>query len=344
LAKAALLAFVAVAACSGPAPGVTASSWPEADALFRADPRWLGGDGAYTVDLGGERTLWLFGDTFLAREPGGSASDALFLRNTVAVQTGRDPSRALMAFFWGTADDGAPRSFVAQDGLDWFWPGGGARIGGTLLLFYGRIRTPAGDPSGFESVGWRAFVIDDPDDDPSAWAMRDAILPVDTGGIHPGTALLLRDGYLYAYAERGDVEHDVYLVRWVAADAGGGDLSSPEWWCGDEWSRACSGDPGVVVPQGAPELSVQPGGTLAPLVMVQTEGVGAATMALRTAAAPEGPWTGPQSFFRPPESREGGTDVYAGKAHAGLLGADLVATYVPADLYRPRFVRVSYPR
>jgi hypothetical protein len=342
-ANAAPLALVTLAACSGGAPGVTASGWPEADALFHADPRWLGADGAYTVDLGGDRTLWLFGDTFLAREPGGSAADAFFLRNTVAVQTGRDPSDALMAFFWGVDDDGTPRSFVAQDGADWFWPGGGARLGGELLLFFGRIRTPPGDPSGFESTGWRAIVVDDPDDDPSAWTMHDAITP-DTGGIHPGTAVLVDGGYLYAYAEKSDVNHDVYLVRWAVAGAAGGDLSSPEWWCGGGWSPACSGGPGVVVPEGAPEFSVQPGGSFAPFVLVQTEGFGAATLALRTAAAPEGPWSGPQSFFRPPESREGDADVYAGKAHAGLVGADLVATYVPADLYRPRFVRVSYPR
>jgi hypothetical protein len=96
-----LAAFAALAAvaCSGSAPAVTASSWLEADALFFADPRWLGADAAYTVDLGAERTLWLFGDTFLATTPGGTRSDAFFLRNSAAIQTGRDPSHALMAFY-----------------------------------------------------------------------------------------------------------------------------------------------------------------------------------------------------------------------------------------------------
>jgi hypothetical protein len=175
-------ALIPLLACAGDVPPVTASSWPEADRLFHADPRWLGADGAYTVDLGGERTLWMFGDTFLARVPGGTTDGAFFLRNTVAVQTGRDPSRALMAFFWGTDRDGGPRSFIAQDGAEWFWPGGGARLGAALLLFYGRVRTPSGDTSGFEAAGWRAIVVDDPDDDPSAWTMHDARTP-DTGDI-----------------------------------------------------------------------------------------------------------------------------------------------------------------
>jgi hypothetical protein len=311
-----------LASCAGDAPAVTAGNWPEADALFHADPRWLGGDGAYTVDLGSDRTLWLFGDTFLAREPGGTRDDALFLRNSAALQTGRDPSSALMAFFWGADDSGDPRSLVEEDGPDWFWPGGGARIGSALLLFYGRIHAPDGDPSG--------------------WTMHDAKMPSSQGDVYPGNAVVLLNDYLYAYAEKSDVWHDVYLVRWPAIDAERGDLSLPQWWCDGSWSSSCAGGPSVVVPHAASELSVQPGGSLAAFVMVQTEGVGAATLALRTAPSLVGPWSEPQSFFRPPESRDGHTDVYAGKAHPGLLGADLVATYVAADLYYPRFVRVTY--
>src|SRR5277367_3680573 len=118
----AVLVAVLAVSCRGDVPGVTASNWPEADALFHADPRWLGADGAYTVDLGGDRTLWLYGDTFLAREAGGTRADALFLRNSAAVQTGRDPSHAVMAFYWGKDDRGDPQSFVGEDGDEWFWP------------------------------------------------------------------------------------------------------------------------------------------------------------------------------------------------------------------------------
>ncbi len=332
---------ILIVSCKGDAPAVAASNWPDADALFHADPRWLGADGAYSVDLGGDRTLWLFGDTFLASHPGGTRADAYFLRNSVAIQTGRDPSNAFMAFYWGADANGNPQSFVEQDGDDWFWPGGGARIGESLILFYGRIATPSGDPSGFQEIGWRALIVDDLNDEPSAWTIHDATIP-DTGDLHPGNGVLLDGDELYAYAEKNDTWHDVYLVRWLASSAARGDLSSPEWWSGGSWSESRESAV-VVVPAGAPELSVQADGVLAPFVMVQTEGFGAATLALRTAPAPEGPWSGPQTFFRPPESHEGGgQDVYAGKAHPGLTGADLIATYVASSLYYPRFVRVSY--
>jgi hypothetical protein len=334
-----LIGVAALAACTHDAPLVSATLWPAADAIFHGDPRWRGADGAYTVDLGSNRTLWLFGDTFIA-----AAGDSrVMVRNSAAVQTGRDPTRAIMGFYWGTHDDGSPRSLLAEDGSDWFWPGGGARLGGSLVLFYGRTRTPAGDSTGFEGAGWRAVVVDDPDDAPSAWTMHDATAPSDSFDVQLGTAVLVYEGHLYAYGTRGAL-HDVLLARWAVDDAAHGDLSNPEWWSGgDGWKTHDAANPATVIGAGAPEFSVSVGGRLAPFVLVQSEGYDATTLALRVADAPEGPWSDATSFFRPPESFEDEAFVYAGKAHAELSGADLVATYVPGALYYPRFVRITYP-
>ena len=40
-------------------------NWPAADSLFLHDNYWIGGDGAYSIDLGDERVLWLFGDSWI---------------------------------------------------------------------------------------------------------------------------------------------------------------------------------------------------------------------------------------------------------------------------------------
>jgi hypothetical protein len=162
--------------------------------MFHSDERWLGADGAYSVDLGGDRTLWLFGDTYLAKDLSRSRDNSYFLRNTVGVQTGRDPSHALCAFYWGVDANGGPRSFIDQDGSDWFWPQGGARIGSVLLLFWSRVRTPADDPSGFEQTAWRVLVVDDPDDEPTAWTIHDAKLPVDLAGVSFAGAVMVDGG------------------------------------------------------------------------------------------------------------------------------------------------------
>src|SRR5207249_6485136 len=149
--------------------------WPEADQLFRSDPRWLGSDDAYSVPLGDDRTLWLFGDTFV---DGSTRRDAAFVRNSIGIQHGNDPTRASIEFGWGRARDGS--FFEAPDGV-WYWPLHGARIGGRLVLFMMQVRSPAGGDGAtgewrrpgalgfFEVFGWAALRLDNPDDEPSQW-------------------------------------------------------------------------------------------------------------------------------------------------------------------------------
>lgn len=138
--------FLACSACKtgaglGSAPiKLSVSSWPEADALFRKDPRWLGGDGAFSVDLGGERTLWLFGDSFVATSAANERAESKMVRNSIAVQTGRDPAAADIVFHWRQSD-GAPASFFAEDGAAWFWPMHGLRLETGLLLVLSRCAT-----------------------------------------------------------------------------------------------------------------------------------------------------------------------------------------------------------
>ncbi|MBF0531153.1 MAG: hypothetical protein HQK55_18175, partial [Deltaproteobacteria bacterium] len=58
---------------------ILTQAWPEADRMFHSDPLWLGGDGAGSVDLGGGRVLWLFGDSFVTDQPGTNRQDADFI-------------------------------------------------------------------------------------------------------------------------------------------------------------------------------------------------------------------------------------------------------------------------
>jgi hypothetical protein len=51
----------------------------------------LGSDGAFSIDLGNGRTLWLFGDTLVVKKAGDTRKTAAFLHNTVAIQSGYDP-------------------------------------------------------------------------------------------------------------------------------------------------------------------------------------------------------------------------------------------------------------
>jgi hypothetical protein len=337
---------------AGASPKATAAAWPEADALFHADPRWLGGDVAYSVDLGAGRVLWLFGDTFVATTPAHRRSESTMVRNSVAIQTGYDPSHATIAFRWGERG-GIPAAFFAGEGDHWFWPASGVIVEGRLVLFLSRVaRSDRG--LGFRLDGWAAVRVDNPADDPSAWSSSALSTPASRRGVTFGEAVLVRGGLLYAFGAEDDGDHAVYLVRWPASAVGRRDLSKPEWWTPSGWVEEASL---TVLPEplfrpGSTELSVQPDPSGQGWIELQTVGFGAATLCARRAPDLVGPWSAPLPVYTPPESSGSGVLVYAGKGHPELQGADLVATYVAnaasfaalvddVRLYYPRFVRMS---
>ena len=59
--------------------------------MFHRDPEWLGGDDAYSVDLGDGRVAWFFGDSFVAPTTPGERRGTTMVRNSVGLQTGYDP-------------------------------------------------------------------------------------------------------------------------------------------------------------------------------------------------------------------------------------------------------------
>jgi len=154
---AAVLLLAATLLLTACAPKITieAERWPEADALFEQNPRWLEADAAFSVDLGDERTLWLFGDTFVGRSEGSDRSDSRMVRNTIGVQTGRDPTNATMAFAWREAA-GEPASFFPESGDEWIWPGQGIRRDEGLTLFASTVG-PSSEGLGFRETAscWR---------------------------------------------------------------------------------------------------------------------------------------------------------------------------------------------
>lgn len=341
-----VLAAIAALSCAPDAPPMHATLWPEADALFHGDARWIGGDGAYSIALGGERTLWLFGDSFIASTPRRVRRESRMIRNSIAIQTGLDPSRAFLQFHWRDADKQAESFFPEPDGK-WLWPAAGIRLDDVLLLFLERVRTPEGDPTGFEGAGWTARLIENPDEDPLSWRIVEPKLP-STSGPQLGEAVVREGEHLYVYATDG-ATHTVTVARYAVADARAGDLTKPAWWTGDGY--AVGGTPETVLGIGAPEFSVHRDAALGKLVMVDSQGYGTTTIAIRVADQHEGPWSRPRDVMRPPESHIPGRFNYAAKGHPELFGADLVVTYVPSTfdpppealedaLYYPRFVRL----
>lgn len=340
---------------TAPAPSiVTAEQWPAADRMFRSDPRWLGSDDASSVPLGDGRTLWLFGDTFVAGSGGADRRQATFIHNSVGVQTGPDPAAASIVFAWGMRDD-VPASLFPEPPRAWLWPLHGIVSAGRLLLFFMVVRsiriggTGSIDewrefgPLGFFRVtGWVARAVSNPHAPPEEWS-PEPLRFLAPPGIIMGASLLEHDGFVYAYG--WDDDKHVYVARWPHEEM------EPEWWSRDGWRSGPDVGPTPVIDEGATEFSVHRDDSTGLFCHVQARGLRGARLAARWAEHPEGPWSEPHDLFAPDESRRDDAFVYAGKAHPELTGASIVATYASnadADvtlsdptLYYPRFVRIG---
>jgi hypothetical protein len=335
-------------------PCFEASAWREADLLFVRDPHWVGGDGAFSVDLGNDRTLWLFGDTFI--DPSGSHTreGSRMVRNTVAIQTGKDPSRAKMVFYWGRTADGRPDSFFPADGSHWFWPTDGIRLGDRLVLFLGRL-SGTGEGLGFTGAGWRAVMVENPDDEPPRWRVRPLKTRENILGVGASSPVRL-GGRIYAFGAQDQVHSSpLHVMRWTEDDVRKGNLLEPEWWAGTRvgWVADSSLAPRWPVLENGLGVNIHYDTVTRRFLQVQTSAFGAADVTIRSASDLTGPWTAQRMIYRPSEFYQPDIMIYAAVAHPELSGADLVLTYSTNSfrlfedhtggslIYYPRFIRLA---
>jgi hypothetical protein len=327
--------------------------WPEADALFRSNPKWLGSDDAYSVDLGNGRTLWLFGDTFISRSFLNTRRLSTMIRNSVAVQSGYDPSMASIEFSWRT-QKGKPTSFFPEDGETWFWPGHGIALNGQLFVFLMATRSTSGG-IGFEHTGWRAVSITNPEAPPSEWHLQWLETPENPYGLIVSGSVIRVGEVVLAFSVK-EPEHTIHLVRWPVAQVMDGDLTQPQWWAGEEsgWvaQQELAEPPQALFSEGQSEFSIHYEPLLDRYLEIQTVGFGKADVGYRLSGSPAGTWAPLERFYRPEEYQIPDILIYAAKAHPQLEGADVVLTYATNivgygrlvarnDVYYPRFLRAS---
>jgi hypothetical protein len=334
----------------------TATSYPEGNELFRGT-RWRGSDDASSVDLGDGRTLWLFGDTFVADEGVDTRVGSHFVNNTVGVQTGLDPATATIEFGWEDTPSGPKPFFPNEDAQHYFWPYHGVRLGDRVLVFCMLVGPPSGEKSDsgvwdvvpFTVDDWRAFWIDGIDGPVAEWT----VTPVTERPAAPGllgARVLLDDGWLYVWSYRAGVG---YLARFDAATVSAGDLTGPLWWDGSGWSADVA-QAVPALPSATTEGSVHrwhDGRYLH--IDVHSFGVPETGVQIRWADRPEGPWSERVEVFRIPEASRETVIAYAGKGHPELGGPGLLVTYATntgglddliwndESLYYPNFIRVD---
>jgi hypothetical protein len=165
-------------AAAGPIVFAEARPAPQMNALFEQKDNWIGGDGAYSVVLTPERTLWLFSDTWVGSVRAGKRTNATIVNNTLALQDGRGAG-AKLEFIIRHDAAGKPAAFLTpEDKRGWFWLQSGACIEKRLFLFLTQVeRTDEKSVFGFRQVGQWLGVVTNALDPPTAWRVEQRKLP-----------------------------------------------------------------------------------------------------------------------------------------------------------------------
>jgi len=331
---------------------IQVEAWPEADKLFHSNSNWLGGDDAYSIDLGDQRVLWLFGDSFIATSSSHTRKQSVLVNNSVAIESGYDPSHASIQFYWRT-QNGKPLSFFPGNQGTWYWPGHGIVVRDKLFIFLITVRETH-EGLGFELTGWTIVAVPNFRSPPSQWELRFVQTPASKFHFFPSGPILRASDFIYAFSYQ-DPGFNISLVRWPVADVENEDFSRPEWWNGKAgWvlQKDLGQAPAKLAGDGQAEFTVSYQPDLKQFLMIQVDGAGRADIAFRRADALTGPWTPLQAFYRPTEYQIPDIMIYAAKAHPELRGSQLVLTYATnkfklqevlatPDLYYPRFLKAS---
>lgn len=337
---------------------------PECNARFLNTNGWTGADVASTVPLDGERTLWLFGDTWIGPVISNRHTHATMVNNTVAVQQGRDLATAQLDFFWRHQTNGQPAAlFTPADGRGYFWPVSGLYVANRLHIIAAQIESTGGTGAfAFRGLGHWLLTVTNASAPPNEWRTVQQKIPFGlesaTRHITFGAAILRHDGWVYIYGcdeDRGNghfPRKHAIVARAPATTIE--DFGKWQFWGDGAW-RDKAEQATRLFDQAADEYSVNWIPVLRRFVAICTPNGLSAEIHLRQASSPCGPWSAPVPIYRCPEfAQHPGDFCYAAKGHPEISGTnDLVVTYATntgdfwfgaahADIYVPRCIRIRF--
>lgn len=322
--------------------------------LMASDPRWVGGDGAFSVPLEGGGHLWLFGDTWLA-----TPNDGINLvSNTLGIQSG--PCDGPIIAFWREEAGRPAAAFSPGDGRGWLWPAGGLCLEGYLHLFFHQMerREPGGAwdffPRGTELI--RVMGCRGP---PEAWGLDRVTLPWGEEKFLLGSAPIIVGSHVLAYGSRPTGStREIVLARIHVRDLL--ELRMERWEYFEGYGQAPSWTSSVTRARGlfhgiGTEFTViqRPDGQW--ICLYSPDGI-SPEVHLRRAPHPHGPWGHPVRLYRcPEEEKDPNLYCYGAKLHPQCMGDDrkgLWITYTVntkdsspprGDEAKPRWVLITCP-
>jgi len=346
------------------AVNISIQTVPEYDTAFERTDGWTGADGAYSVALAKDITLWLFSDTWVGPVVDGRHKGATMVNNSVAIQRGPRPTKDNVKFYWGKGENAKPEALIKPaDGVGWFWIFDGVVADGKLYLFLTQI-VKAGRKGVFnfkQTATWLGE-IDNPMDEPTNWRIKQHKIPFgrysEQGNTFVGSAAMGRDKLIYLYGVKEDWSKGFggrsMILTAVRIEETMTDFAAWRFLSRGEWVHDISAATGFLDGIAAEySVSFQPG--IRKFVMIYTENGMSKNILMRTSPMPVGPWSPPQKIYECPEDDWHDTYFcYAAKGHPEISAEDeLIVTYVcnsmdfrqmakDARIYRPRFLRIKF--
>ncbi len=308
---------------------------------------WYGGDGAYSIVLDEQRTLWVFGDTFASADKGRKdrGNMDVVMGTTLAVSTCSTDQKFSIQYFLKKKNG----KFVSSFGQgEWLWPQDPFIARGTLylplLIIVGLPDSPP--PFNFKIAGHKiARITDFKANDPHQW-------PVDyldwTNALAPGiealaTTSVVYNDYVYFYPLYRYSKNNINISGNIVARISIDHLDNPagcfEYWTRDGvWQKNFKpGEAKIIFPDTVSEMSVRYHAQDQEWTAVYLSPHNKGNQLLySTAISPEGPWSPPAVLMDAiaevdPASPlyDPYTFCYAGKEHRQFAqNRDFVITYV----------------
>ncbi len=205
---------------------------------------WLGADSAYSIPLGGGRTLWLFGDTFVGNQNATTRQQRTGMpRNSVGVAQCAN-GHCAMQYYWSSMYTPNPRSFFDTRTAEWYWPMDGFVWNGKLYLMLMRMRAQGSGAFGFAFSGVSMVTVPNYTAPPDQWQVSYQTVVTGATAI-PGTSIVVGQGangnpypadpkgaayaYFFTYVSAGDIPNYTVLTRLRLADLAQAAQSAGHW-------------------------------------------------------------------------------------------------------------------
>lgn len=315
--------------------------------VFSDKDGWYGGDGAYSVKLDGRRTLWLFGDTFVAC-PGWRKDRVgmdVVLGTTIGISTCSADNKFSIQYYLEHEGGKYVSSFGRNE---WLWPQDPFMVNSVLYIPLIAIEptNKEGEVFNFKVSGHKfARVQDYAASDPREWKYDyvdlTSILPPEISAF--AATSVVHNSYVYFYPFYVHFKDKPNILGNILARIPADSIDHPqgaiEYYTIDgTWEKALKPESvKVVLDAGVSELSVRYHEAekkwIAVYMSIQNKGN---QLLYQTADQPEGPWSRPKVLNVnvsevDPQSPlyDKGNFCYAGKEHIEFARDNhLVVTYV----------------